>query len=225
MTEQISQINSFMVGVTTSVIATILTSLGWFFWNKLKRRDKLLSFLGLNLKQNILICYGNIHKERLVQSDNKVRRDYATFEYGDIASTLIVYDRLTPACTVKHAVGSDLSVASEGNIIAIGGPKWNKITEHLLGRIGSPFYFKQGVSGTIEKRKAHQNENLHSIIIEQQSDGSVRIKDYGFILCARAHFLGDNLPFAMVIVGYSTYGVLTQVYHHSSLSSMLTVTY
>lgn len=205
-----NEFNSLIVGVVSSIVATMLTSLVWLFWNRLKRRDLLFSFLGLNQKEETLICYGNVHKERLLTSGDKIERNYATFEYGDIASILLIYDRLKPMCKakVKHTVGSDLNIASQGNIVAIGGPKWNKITENLLGKIGSPLYFNQSDLGIVEKRRTHQNENLHTPDSQKQLNGSMRVKDYGFIMCARSYFLGREIPFAMIIAGSSTYGVL-----------------
>ena len=211
--------DSFMVGVVSSIVATILTSLVWLLWNRIKQRDILLSFLGLNRKEDTLICYGNVQKERLGETEEKTK--YTTIEYGDIASTLLIFDRLKPAVAarVKHVVGSDIKMASQGNIVAIGGPKWNKVTEYLLGRMGSPIYFNQGTPGVIERRRTHQRENIYKSEVEHQPDGSSRVRGYGFIVCARSHFLGRAIPFAMIIAGFSSLGVLIATEFLSSMSS------
>lgn len=203
------QLNSLMVGVLSSVIATIITSLVWLAWNRSRRRDALWAFFGLSQVDETLVCYGNVQKEKLIDSNDS--RSYTTFEYGDMASVLLVYDRLknTYLSKVRHSVGYDLqNMPHNRNIVSIGGPKWNKLTEELIGRVGSPLYFNHGCTGIIEKRRTHQNENVYSPETHFAGGDSRNVKDYGFIICSRYSYLGHRIPCAVTIAGFSTYGVL-----------------
>ena len=70
------ELNSLMVGVLSSVIATIITSLVWLAWNRAKRRDALWALFGLSRIDETFVCYGNVQKEKLINSDNS--RNYTT---------------------------------------------------------------------------------------------------------------------------------------------------
>jgi hypothetical protein len=213
--------SNLIVGIFSSVIATILTSFVWLMWNRSKRKDILWDFLGLNRGEETWVCYGNVQKENLLNTTNVNSRSYTTFEYGDIASVLLMFDRLksTYAAKVKHSVGVDFDIVSQGNVVSIGGPKWNKVTEKLLGKIGSPLYFNRNAIGVIEKRRTHQNENIYSPEICQQTDDSLKVRDYGFIICSRACYLDHRIPCAIVIAGFSTAGVLIATQFLISMST------
>jgi len=151
-----------------------------------------------------------VHKEQLARTRKSASKEYATFEYGDIAATLLVYDRVKSVRGLKvtHTVGANSASTPKGNVISIGGPKWNKVTEKFIGAIGSPLYFRPGCVGVIERRKLHNHENCHAPSIETRSPGRQTICDYGVILCARSGYLDSGIPCALVLAGYSTYGVL-----------------
>lgn len=202
--------NPLFLGIGSSIAATVITSAAWWGWSRIKKRDHLISFLKLSGSHDIVLFYGSVHREELSAHLNQVQREYATFEYGDIAACLLVYDRLRTVHGLKiiHAVGTNHPNLLKGNVISIGGPKWNKVTEKLIGTIGSPLYFNADCSGTVEKRKLHRHENCHEPRITPKKETIQTICDYGIIVCARSEFLGQSIPFAITIAGYSTYGVL-----------------
>lgn len=190
--------------------------LGWIFggiWNyglKLYREnDKLLNFIGINYSSPVSICYGNIQSTEY----RSPLCDYLPkqkFDYGDIQATLVVYDRFRHKFSNKITSYSN-EVPKElrkGNIIAIGGPKWNKTTQEYIGKLGSPFYFTEGTKGLIEKRKNHSLENIHRFNITKLKDGGVEVEDFGCIICARNGYLSKDIPVIMLVIGYSTFGVL-----------------
>ncbi|MDQ2977161.1 MAG: hypothetical protein M3R69_17340 [Acidobacteriota bacterium] len=201
-------ISNLIVGAAGSIIATILTSLAWLTWNSYRRWDALWNFIGFKRADETWLFYGNVQKEKLSPSDSGAK-NYATFEYGDIASVVLAFDRFKTSSRgkVRHSVGSDLNVADDGNVVTIGGPKWNRVTEKLLGMLGSPLYFERDVAGVIEKRRMHHSQNIYTQAASNTQDRPLRITDYGFIICGRG-FLPGGLKGAVLIAGYTTAGVL-----------------
>ena len=204
--------DGLVIGILSSLIATAATSLAWFYWNRIQNKDKLLELLGMKSDENLSICYGNVQSvsSDVYQSPLNTTLPITSFDYGDIDATLIIYDRIAPKFrrSVKHFPNDIPDYMKKGNIITIGGPKWNKATEKLLGEIGSPFYYLKGIEGLIERRSTHESENIHKYKIKKNEDGTVEITDFGAIICARYSYLGSQIPFAMVVSGYSTFGVL-----------------
>lgn len=203
-------INPYIVGILSSISATIITSAVWYGWRRIKEIDKLFSFLKVSPGHDIILIHGNIHKDQIEEDSNQKRKNYATFEYGDISATLAIYDRLKipDKNNLKHTVGYSPTNHLQGNLISVGGPKWNKTTERFLGQVGSPLLFKSEGLGAIEKRKSHHNENCHEPTSEKRDGGRLLISDYGVVICARSSYLGPVVPLAIVIAGYSTYGVM-----------------
>lgn len=203
-------INPYIVGIISSIGATIITSMVWYSWKRVKEIDKLFSFLKISPAHDIILIHGNIHKEQIEGDSSRKTKNYATFEYGDISAVLEIYDRLSISGknNHKHTVGYSPTNHLQDNLISVGGPKWNKTTERLLGKVGSPLLFRSEGLGTIEKRKSHRNENCHEPKIETRNDERQLICDYGIVICARSSYLGPNIPLAIIIAGYSTYGVM-----------------
>lgn len=212
-------LSPFFISLISSIVATIFTSIVWLIWNRIKSIDLLMKFLGLNKNDKISIFYGNIYRELSENSDRSFRKDYATFEVGDIDSTLIIYDRFQNSSLniIDHHIGNENKLISRSNIISISGPKWNKVSEKLIGKVGSPLYFKSGVAGLVEKRRTHPNENIYEIDIRNTSDNSLCMKTYGFIILAKSYFLTD-IPLAIVIAGLTTYGSLISAKYLTSLT-------
>ena len=87
----------------------------------------------------------------------------------------------------------------ENNVITVGGPKWNKVTEKLLGEMGSPLYYKVGESGLIKEVP----EIGKDVLTYEKNNGEA--VDYGCWIFER----GDkNKGSRLIISGYSTWGVL-----------------
>ena len=217
------EMGGLIIGIASSVVATLLTSFSWYCYNHFQNRDRLLIFLGMKNENNLSICYGNVQSgpSDLYQSPLNTTLPVTSFDYGDIDATLIVYNRISTKFRgkIQHYSNNIPDVMNSGNIIAIGGPKWNKATETLLGKVGSPFYYFKGVEGLIERRSSHHSENIHKYSIKNnEEDRSVEIADFGIIVCARHSYLGSKLPFAMIVSGYSTFGVLIAARYLNEIS-------
>lgn len=211
--------SSFFVGVASSVTATVVTSIVWALWLKFKGFDPLRSLLGIDKRLHLSIIYGSVFRELSEPPQQDNRKKYATFEIGDIESAMIVYDRFKHLSNmdIEHRVGLEKRLPNRRNILSISGPKWNKASELLIGKIGSPLYFRPGVDGLIEKRKAHSVENVHKMEMTDNSDNSITIKTYGFIVCARSSYV-NGAPAAILIAGLTTYGSLISSKYLSGLS-------
>lgn len=136
----------------------------------------------------------------------------ANYVYGDMEATLRVVETMAELIgkspTYHRALSNHKSI--DGSIISIGGPKWNKATEYLIGKLGAPVYYEEGTKALfIKKKSASAPEKLE---FNESSVGSTRkIRDYGVIIVGKKGYfesLGDSgIESACVLMGYSTVGV------------------
>lgn len=212
--------NIWIVGIITSITAMIITYVVWYIWGHYRQRDNLISLLGIKGTSQTRVFYGNIVTVKLAEVQKDAHMVRTTLAYGDITATLLIYDRLksTYLGKVEHSIGNYPNLVTEGNVVSIGGPRWNKVTEFLLGRLGSPLYFEKDFEGIVEKRKSHTSENIHTPTIESFESGNIKIHERGFVICGRDCFVNPNLPSATIVAGYSTFGVLVAAQYLANLS-------
>jgi len=211
-------ISPFIIGILSSISATILTSIVWYMMNIIKNYNPLSILIKLDSKKKVNIYYGSIYHELQNNSQINHEKGLTTFEIGDIEATMIVYkcfNKLTKK-EISHQVGNEKNYIKDSNIVSVGGPKWNKVTESLIGKLGSPFYFTSTKIGLLEKRKSHTTENIYNLDVTISASNIKTIKTYGFIIIAKSYFM-NNVPSAVVIAGLSTYGNLISARYLSTL--------
>ncbi|WP_422104587.1 hypothetical protein [Winogradskyella sp.] len=200
------EINSIIYNLISAVIWVTLTSLYFYFRNKFKRQDKFLSFLSIKKSAPLILCYGNTHNSVSYTSPILEELPSTSFEYGDTNAILEIYSKFSIWSNIKPNWYSDYKPYKNSNndiIVSIGGPKWNKTTEYLIGDIGSPLYFSSSKKGLIEKRSSVNKETLYEYNCTTNENFS-QISDFGCIICEKR----DNGGLLMIISGYSTFGVL-----------------
>jgi hypothetical protein len=165
-----------------------------------------LRFLGTKPNEKWTLYFGNVaigdSRTKAFEQSNQ------QYIYGDIESTLIVgeifgswFDK-SPEYS-RHFTSND---EFSGVLVSVGGPKWNAITERLIGAIGSPIHYKEGYEGLVVGPGNVQYD------CKQSTEGSTRyINDIGVILVGKQKYFSHHplgkVKAACVIVGYSTYGV------------------
>lgn len=136
--------------LTSSVMVNLLSSLLWLAIGALiyrfvvvplqRSRTALSRLLRFQPGKRITICYGIIPPN--------AGSIYYTVAEGDLAAinhvhgTLAAYFGNERIRTMNfHAVQGSLSSLS--NVVSVSGPRWNHVTELLIGRLGSPISFNQ----------------------------------------------------------------------------------
>lgn len=203
-------IYDYLVGIFSSVSAAIITSLyyrakysisGTKRWGKLFRMSK---------KEALNIFYSNIQDSKYISPILELLQsvDVNGFDNVDTDSFLIVRDyfqRLVRSKIFWYKKEYTSIENLDGNIVSVSGPKWNKTTEHFIGKVGSPLYFSKDVKGVMEKGKSDQHENVYEFSIKKETNQIV-VRDYGFILCSHGRKSGQSNQTVVLIAGYSTFG-------------------
>ncbi len=161
-------------------------------------RDDILSLFPIEKGREVLICYGNVQIKNNDDIAGKDENDSACFDYGDTRATFKVYNKfinVKPEIVTTNANSEKL----ENNVITVGGPKWNKVTEKLIGEMGSPLYYKVGISGLIK-----EIPDISKDILTYEKKNR-EVEDYGSWIFEK----GDKSKGSRLIIsGYSTWGVL-----------------
>jgi len=201
--------NEIVAGILGSLAASIITATYYELKISMNNRDPFIKFLKINTNKQIKLCYGNIQSSNVYKSPIATIIPTVSFDYGEAESILLVYDKFRKQFQNKTRwIKNEIPISSQNdNIICIGGPKWNKTTEQLLGEIGSPFYYSNSVQGLIEKRITHDKENIH-LFNFTKNQNYIEITDYGCLICARNNILKNDIDCALIVSGYTTYGTL-----------------
>jgi len=172
------------------VIAVITFVIGFSFDKyvrmPIRRRLNSLRFiLPFGSGDEVTICYGLI-------PPGTTGRNYVA-EEGDLAAIYVTYDIFAFLFNRKgiriqsHMVTKD-NLSTYSNLVSISGPKWNRVTEMLIGELGSPVFFSK-LQGNIvyhtSKNKVkeyktirnppHLAERCYGLILSgiiERSDGS-----------------------------------------------------
>lgn len=198
-----------IIGILGSLIATVITAKYYSIKYNIDRNNNIIKLFKINPDKKIRICYANIQSSTNYSSPISSLIPSGSFDYGDADSILLVYDKFrTHFHSQVRWVRNEIPLASKnGNLITIAGPKWNVSTEQLIGEIGSPLYYSNGVSGLIERRVTHKKENVHKFIFREKN-GTIEAEDYGCLICARNNILGKEIDCALIVSGYTTFGTL-----------------
>lgn len=165
-----------------------------------KQTNCLKKFSPLNEKQgNIVICHG------LIPPGNTGRGFLA--EEGDLAALYTSFDVVSrlygsAKATVEEPLSTFANFHNVSNVLALSGPKHNKITEFLIGQLGSPVRFDR-VSGNL--LFTHKNGKVDPLATERALP-HLATKCYGLMLAGRLTDSSGKTTNAMVCAGNSTLG-------------------
>ncbi|MGD9368189.1 MAG: hypothetical protein PVH87_20985 [Desulfobacteraceae bacterium] len=196
-------------GILGSLIATAITAKYYSIKYNIGRDNNIIKLFKINPNNKIRICYANIQSSSHYVSPISSLIPSGSFDYGDADSILLVYDKFRTHYQkqVRWVRNEIPQTSKNGNLVTIAGPKWNISTEQLIGEIGSPLYYSNGVSGLIERRITHKKENVHKFTFRENS-GTIEAEDYGCLICARNNTLSKEIDCALIVSGYTTFGTL-----------------
>ncbi len=154
--------------------------------------------LSFDKNRDIIVCYGN------VQVNSNENTPVHGIDYGDTEALIKAYSKFQ---NLSFLLGKEPKLLCnnlsnevfDANIISIGGPRWNKVTEKLIGEIGSPLYYEKDKVGLLEKK-----EGMHVEPLEYKRTDK-EMEDYGCWIFERKD---KNKGARLIISGYTTAGVL-----------------
>jgi hypothetical protein len=200
-------LNAFLGdAIKMSGAAILALTLNWLR----KYRQPSLKLLGLSVKGRWSVYFGNVktgdHGTSAFDTKN------FSYVYGDMEATLRVVETMAELInsspSYHRALHDPKSI--DGSVISIGGPKWNKATEYLIGKLGSPVFYKEGQKSLLIQKK--NSTSIDELKFSEVASGSATIvRDYGVILVGKKEYFenfGDSgIESVCVLMGYSTVGV------------------
>lgn len=155
----------------------------------------------------IVVCPEIPEEERLVYAD-VASRDYLRLaKFADLDSLYLMKDFIAHTFpevqTLEYTSGMMPDEAYRDNLILIGGPAWNKVTEMLMDKIQSPFYYVDGGRGNDDPLIERDTNNKYLPVLN--NDGTLKY-DFGLFVKIPNPF--NRKKFLFIINGIRTYGVL-----------------
>lgn len=188
-----------------------LIAFGWIYNIFMRWRKPQLRIINASYTDNCTVYFGNVIR---IKDDNRVTAYQELADqkqiYGDIESTLMVSELFcsafkSPPTYSRFFNGADKLV---NVVISVGGPKWNRITETLIGALGSPVSYKEGSMATFITRNKVQKEFGY---LAKKINSKTHITDVGVILIGKSDALQKDKRIkaksVCVVTGYSVYGV------------------
>lgn len=184
---------------------------GRIYISIMRWRKPQLRIIDASYSDSCTLYFGNVIR---IKDDNRVTAFQELADqkqiYGDIESTLMVSELFcsafkSPPTYSRFFNGADKLV---NIVISVGGPKWNKITETLIGALGSPVSYKEGSMATFITRNKVQKEFGY---LAKKINSKTHITDVGIILIGKSDALQKDKRIkaksVCVVTGYSVYGV------------------
>lgn len=182
---------------------------GWIYNLFMRWCRPQLQFLDASYNDDWTLYFGNVlrNDSRTIAFNQLPGQDYI---YGDIESTLIVSEIFNSAFKKNPTYSRFFNGADklENIVISVGGPKWNRITETLIGELGSPVKYEEGKKAAILTENHGEKELAYK---EEKKGKCLHVNDVGVILVGKSEALreknGTNAKSVCVVTGYSVYGV------------------
>lgn len=198
-------------------------ALAFFLYDQFKKyRAPALGLFGLSVKGKWALYFGNVKTGDHGVSAFDAKS--ASYVYGDMEATLSVVESMADLIgdppTYHRALHDPRAIG--GSVISIGGPKWNKATEYLIGKLGSPVSYKEGTRALLIRNKIDLSTT--GLEFSDVPAGAGRtVRDYGVIIVGKKGYfdsLGDSsIDSACVLMGYSTVGVRVAAEYLKMLAS------
>ena len=199
------------------VIAVAMFLIGFFFDKYIRmpiRRmlNSLRFILPFDSGGEVTICYGLI-------PPGTTGRNYVA-EEGDLAAIYMTYDIFAflfgrKRIHVQSYIVAKDNLAAYPNLVSISGPKWNSVTEMLIGELGSPAFFS----------KSHGNIVYHTIknkVKEYQTTRNpphLAEKCYGLILSGIIERSDGSKQRVLVCAGNTTLSMFGTITYLKNLSN------
>ncbi|HEY9439200.1 MAG TPA: hypothetical protein VIS29_11230 [Streptomyces sp.] len=205
------------IGDSNSVrdlLINILAALLWailgagfyrYVYTPVRRSRTVLSrILPYDFGSPVTICYGILPPQ--------AGSVYYTVEEGDLAainhagSTITAQYNRSGVHTVSHHV-AQANLAELPNILSISGPKWNHVTEMMIGRLGSPISFDETDALIVQRSGSPTADEYRAV---RGSDGDEQIC-FGFICAGETTTATGRRQRVVVCAGLntlSTYGAV-----------------
>lgn len=168
-----------------------------------RTRSSLSRTLPFDMKQPISICYGLIPPGPGTVYYSVAEGDLSAINYASntLASMYGVDTVRTYSFHTTEMLLGDLT-----NILSISGPKWNRVTELMMGRLGVPFAFDE-TDGLIVRHADGQSTTYRA---ERSPTGDERIC-YGFVCGGDIQTPAGKRQHVVICAGLntlSTYGAV-----------------
>ena len=205
------------IGDSNSVrdlLINILAALLWailgagfyrYVYTPVRRSRTVLSrILPYDFGSPVTICYGILPPQ--------AGSVYYTVEEGDLAainhagSAITAQYNRSGVHTVSHHV-AQANLAELPNILSISGPKWNHVTEMMIGRLGSPISFDETDALIVQRSGSPTADEYRAV---RGSDGDEQIC-FGFICSGETTTATGRRQRVVVCAGLntlSTYGAV-----------------
>lgn len=147
--------------------------------------------------REINLCYGLI-------PPGTTGRSYVA-EEGDLAAIYMIFDILAflfkrENIRVQSHIAAREDFDNIQNLVSISGPKWNHVTEMMIGQLGSPIYFSNSRDGIIYKDKSKKTMEYLSI----RKPPHLARKCYGLILSGALSRSDGTKQRVMICAGNTT---------------------
>ena len=129
----------------------------------------------LKKDNNLVLTFGYVKPEKV--------KNYS-IEQGDVTALLSSKDLIELYdSNCKIDICDSISIKdnfnSYKNLFILSGPKWNKITEYFIGRIGSPITFNKNPVGLLVKTARMNKEIIYETI---RREGELADECYGIVI-------------------------------------------
>lgn len=176
-----------------------------------RNRNILSRCLPFAVRDDITICYGLLPPRQ--------GHVYYTVEEGDLAaiayadSTLVgLYGRKRVKTINFQAV--EVRLSEIRNLLSISGPKFNRVTETLIGRLGSPILFDQTDALLVTRNNASQQQ--YRTVRRPNGDEQVC---FGFVCAGQVTSSTGRKQNVIVCAGLNTLSTYGAVIYLMSLST------
>ncbi|MEU9365645.1 hypothetical protein AB0D78_27950 [Streptomyces avermitilis] len=168
-------VRDLLVNLLASLIWAIagVVAYRFVFLPVMRARTALSRLLPFDLRGKICICYGLLPPRPGTVYYTVAEGDLAAINTAD--STLAgTYGR--SRVQTMSFYSTEVRLGEIDNLLSISGPKWNRVTEVLLGRLGSPMTFNQ-TDGLVVQRPGSAPVEYHAV---RRPDGDEQTC-YGFV--------------------------------------------
>ena len=176
----------YALGIIINLISAPLIFFGGILFNKTlgqrirRHMNTLRNLMHFRLKgeDKILVTFGYVIPEA---STNYV------IEQGDVTALLSAKDLIISFCPeqqleLRDSISVKDNFASQRNIFSLSGPKWNKVSEHYLGQLGSPATFCRNPKGVMVNTSRMSEPIIYKTV---RKDHELAQTCYGLIVSGR----------------------------------------
>lgn len=206
-----------MQGILGNLIASAIwviagaTAYRWLLVPLRRRRNVLSRCLPFVARNEITVCYGLLPPRQ--------GHVYYTVEEGDLAAITYADSNLVQLYGRKRVKtinfqSVEVRLSDIRNLLSISGPKWNRVTETLIGRLGSPILFDQ-TDALLVTRNSTGSQRQYRAVRRPNGDEEVC---FGFVCAGQVFSPTGRKQNVVVCAGLNTLSTYGSVIYLMSLS-------